>query len=310
MQDSLPNDYLLSQWISGELTEEEKVAWESSATQKEVKRILEHSENLNVAATRSKAEAWEMLNQKIQQPTPVVNMRRRYMLWGSAVAAALALVFLLIPFSGGQTSYLAEVGSQSQVRLPDGSSAELNAGSEITLTEEDWQHERALNLTGEAFFEVKKGSKFVVTTDQISVEVLGTSFNVQARPQLSQVSCYTGKVRVVDNKSQQEIILTPGQTARWSKESGLQTTAEALSAKPEWLTGKFVYKNVPLSLVLDELERQFNVSINHESTDEFSGGFDKSDLEQALYQVCSVMGLTYTFEDDKRSRIKLTPEQN
>ncbi|MEX1055990.1 MAG: FecR domain-containing protein, partial [Rhodothermales bacterium] len=70
-------------------------------------------------------------------------------------------------------------GTMVDVRLPDGSLAELNGGSEIQYNRRfgawPFNGRRSLRLEGEAFFEVVPDRRpFVVTTSDAEIEVLGT----------------------------------------------------------------------------------------------------------------------------------------
>ena len=101
-----------------------------------------------------------------------------------------------------QVSYIhTGYGELKTVLLPDSSTVVLNANSTLRLTE-DWtkQEGRQVWLEGEAYFKVQKGivtgQKFVVHTDALDVEVLGTRFNVNTRRQRSIVSLEEGKVRL------------------------------------------------------------------------------------------------------------------
>ena len=72
-------------------------------------------------------------------------------------------------------------GVRSQVELPDGSIAWLNAESEISFYESFSGRERNIELSGEAYFDVESDidKPFVVTAGQVAIEVLGTRFNVK-----------------------------------------------------------------------------------------------------------------------------------
>lgn len=62
-----------------------------------------------------------------------------------------------------------------------------------------------------------------------------------------------------------------------------------------WTAGEFNFEEESLENVFDEIERQFNVSIQYSSVAErsFSGSFNRGDLEIALQVVCEPMNLTF-----------------
>ena len=104
---------------------------------------------------------------------------------------------------------VATKGEQNIYELPDGSVATLNAQSSISYEPGEWSSARRVELNGEAFFEVKKGTPFLVKTPYGDVQVLGTSFNVDARKDHFSVACFTGSVRVVAASRSQ--VLSPGE---------------------------------------------------------------------------------------------------
>ena len=77
-------------------------------------------------------------------------------------------------------------GEKSKLILADGTVVWLNAGSSLQYAGNFNSKNREVFLTGEAYFEVTKqsdGTPFVVKTDQYSVLVKGTKFNVSSYPE-------------------------------------------------------------------------------------------------------------------------------
>ena len=153
-------------------------------------------------------------------------------------------------------------------------------------------------LEGEAFFEVEKGAEFIVWSGEKSVTVLGTSFNINSREDLYRVACFTGKVKVDNERS--HVILTPGEE---SLELGgnLNKTNFNKTKTATWRTGDFYFESTALTHVVRELERQFDIQVIF-STDTariYTGYFNTQSLEEALNMICSPMGLTYTIESNK-----------
>ncbi|NJK98129.1 MAG: FecR family protein [Bacteroidales bacterium] len=88
------------------------------------------------------------------------------------------------------TEMITPMGAKSQCILPDGTKVWLNAGSRLTYKKSFNEKERVVNLTGEAFFQVKtnKEKPFIVQTSKLSVKALGTTFNVKAYAEDKQVT--------------------------------------------------------------------------------------------------------------------------
>ena len=95
------------------------------------------------------------------------------------------------------STYVTRYGETQTILLPDSSTVLLNANSRLTLST-DWTDTREVWLEGEAFFRVRKIKritspasaehvKFIVRTDRLNVEVLGTEFNVRQRSEKTAV---------------------------------------------------------------------------------------------------------------------------
>ncbi|RMG29876.1 MAG: DUF4974 domain-containing protein [Bacteroidetes bacterium] len=212
----------------------------------------------------------------------VVRMQQTW--WYVGIAASILLLvgllfFLLRPAA---VELYAAKGSHEQLYLPDSSLVVLNADSRLRFDPAKWEDERVVFLEGEGFFEVRKGSPFVVQTPQGEVAVLGTSFNVFAREQGFSVACYTGKVRVSSAKTAAEVVLTPGMRSQADEQGQLLTTQFEPEKQPDWRSGIFTYQDAPLSWVLQEIERQYDVQLELQtdiSDKKFEGELDMRNME-------------------------------
>jgi len=217
---------------------------------------------------------------------------RRLFLFAAAAAALFAVFFL---FRGNDLGviYSTEMAKMETVKLPDGSVVTLNADSEISFDDKNWQAERKIDLKGEAFFDVMKGAKFSVVTSLGTVEVLGTSFNVFAREKELAVFCATGKVAV--NANSQETILTPNEKVLVvNGKHAKQSNVDGNQNRSTWRENIYHYDGVEFSKVIDDVKRQYNVEIslpNELKHKAFSGNFSGANAQEALSNVCYVMGL-------------------
>jgi transmembrane sensor len=250
-----------------------------------------------VPAGKSTDQAWNELQAKLNNrtsETKVIAFSWRPMV---SVAAAAALIIGLILFWPNESlkSVACNAGSHQTVALPDASTALLNAGSTISFSE-DWSDNRTVELKGQAFFEVIKGSKFQVVTPVGVVEVLGTSFDVFSRNNDFRVACRTGKVRVTAGK--QSVEIAPGFTA--VLENNRLLVGDFDLSEADWRNGEFLYEEADLTNVMDELGRQFNVQLQLPSVAgrKYTGRFSNKNLEEALQLVCLPMGLKYTIMSD------------
>ena len=206
--------------------------------------------------------------------------------WLTVAAAAVVALFIWFGTRSNQTTIVAQAGEHPSVQLPESSRIELNAGSNIVYNKKRFTKDRELTLVGEAFFQVHPGSSFTVNTPQGSVTVLGTSFNVIAWPDRFEVTCYTGKVKV-ENQNKDQLTITPGERCKNDDATKkLSTNTIALTTeKPEWIHGKFIFDNQPLKIVVEELQRQYNINVLLEPGLEnmpYTGLFESGDLDEAI----------------------------
>lgn len=230
--------------------------------------------------------------------------------WAAAASLAGIIVCSAVYFSNNVTYTTQSAGLT--VNLPDGSLVKLNKASEASYNSIAWFFNRSIALSGEAFFEVKKGSQFSVHTNNGVVQVLGTSFNVLSRKNNFAVECFTGRVKI-DN-SVNELIITKGE--RVVQAQNLQLAKETSNHKlaaPLWLKGKYTYSKVALVHVFKDIAKQYGKSIKMNSKIEkmtFSGEWDAiMKLEDVLAIVCLPFNIEAVHVSEKEIRIQKVAKQ-
>ncbi len=260
-----------------------------------------------VPGSLSNEEAFGKLMGRIEHkeiPSPKVTRNRYRILYYSAAASLALIIALFFTFRDfQQLKIIAGAGEQQVVELPDGSGVYLNAMSEIRYSEKDFQKNRLLRLNGEAYFEVKEGSLFCVESEHGNIKVLGTSFNVHSRDDYFKVSCITGRV-VVSAASETDTIIR-GESVSWIYNEYRKTREQDIIKTLGWRNGEFYYESTELRFVLDEIERQFEVSIKASGIENrrFTGSFYRGNLEEALQIVCIPMDLDFEILDQGKVRI-------
>jgi ferric-dicitrate binding protein FerR (iron transport regulator) len=178
--------------------------------------------------------------------------------------------------------------------LPDGSKVSLNAQSSLKYHPYWWWNKRELKLDGEAFFEVSKGEKFTVVSRLGKTVVLGTSFNIFSRNDKYKVDCYSGKVKVVSNKNK-EVILTPSYSAEIQNDGNVKLKKfEGNKQANAWINKMFSFTSVPLTEVLMEVERQFNIIIEADIPADliYTGNFSADiSIDETLQLLCKPFDL-------------------
>ncbi len=292
------NDLRYAKWLNGEISDAELQALEGSEALMELKKVVQTMDNWTMPSYDT-TKGYEKFREGQQTSPTRVRKLNRFALSGIAAS------FLIITFVGSK--YLlnqgevlqAYYGQTEHLAMEDGSEIWLNDGSSIAYNSADWSTERTIELTGEATFEVSKGSPFTVNTPNGTITVLGTQFNVRAWGSNLYVECYEGKVQVVSGD--QATVLTA--------QEGVNIIGGSMEAKqginntsPTWQSGTSRFYNDNLRIVCDELERQYQIKVELRSQDRnFSGNFTHVDLDQALRSICRPLGLSYTISQDENT---------
>ncbi len=153
--------------------------------------------------------------------------------------AAIGLVFMIIgslifylvsenksPLETSHYELIVPVGSRNNLVLTDGTSVWLNAGSKLRYSKNFGDSDRSVYLEGEGYFQVGKESKypFTVTTSEVEVVALGTSFNVKSYPDedVVQATLVSGSILVNRTKhkaTEQGLTLEPNQQLTYFRDT-------------------------------------------------------------------------------------------
>lgn len=301
MEQKYTDDTFLAKWLNKDLTEEERIAFEETEEYKEYAKIVEKME-LFEAPVFNKDATFENIQKRIKPQSKVVKLVPN---WVYSVAASIAILLGVFYFVGKDTVYKTSYGEQLALVLPDGSKVQLNAKSKLSFDEKDWEEgRRNLTLNGEGYFIVQKGSKFTVNTNQGSVSVLGTEFNVKRVDEYFEVKCFEGKVSVKSLK--EEAVLTQGKGFQKTKGfDAVNTTFE--NESPLWVNGESTFIETPLKYVIQELEKQYNISIDASSVNtnqQFTGTFTNKNRDVALQSVFIPLQIVVTI--DKSDKLILS----
>ncbi len=220
--------------------------------------------------------------------------------WKYGIAASLLLlvsIVLLNTIPRGE-SIRTDIAQKEEVILPDNSVVLLNAGSEIRFRESEWQENRSVHLEGEAYFKVAKGKKFDVITKQGMVSVLGTQFVVKDRKGHFEIKTFEGLVQV----KTKDTLLQVGRGTAVKLMNGRFTNSLLTKSTPDWTQGTSSFTSSPLKEVLEELQLQYNISIEKSNLPEnklFTGSFPHDNLEDALQSISIPMKLNYSISSEK-----------
>ncbi|MFY0254043.1 FecR family protein [Chitinophaga sp. 30R24] len=273
--------------------------------------IWEESKKLAPQSTVDENDAWEHFKQRVganENTTRILQLDSRPYSYQSFLRIAAVLLVLLVAAGGwffyrlyaGRPMEIVSSGTQiKQGTLPDGSQIILNKQSAIEYVYS--KHERKVKLEGEAFFNVAQdaGKPFVIKVNEVTVKVLGTSFNIKSSCDITEVVVETGAVEVTKNnnsirlQSHEKAIVTVNQEAP-SKESN---TDELYNY---YRTQTFTCNNTPLWKLVEILNEAYGVNIviadNNKRNLPLNATFHNSSLDSTL----KVIGLTYEITVEKK----------
>ena len=250
------------------------------------------------ASNFSTVDDFETFSARLEKDTvPVrkLNWIKPFLRIASVFVIGLALSYFFLFNRDVEINTLA--GEKTTIELPDASTVVVNAQSEISYSKRKWNDKREVQLTGEAFFKVAKGAKFDVVTSEGTVSVVGTQFNVKQRGSYFEVECFEGIVKVTSQNATEQ--LTAGDRLSFFKWKSFSWKRPPIKI-PQWTKNVSSFERVPLSEVIAELERQYNVKVRMEniSADQlFTGGFVHDSLENALKSISEPLDLGYRIED-------------
>lgn len=213
------------------------------------------------------------------------------------------------------------IGGMYQVTLPDGTKVWLNSATSLKYPERFDGEQRIVQLEGEAYFEVKKGSKeFIVKTNKADVTVLGTHFNVSSYNDDAFFSStlVEGKIKLTtsnDVNTNSSVILDPSQRGVLNNNS---SKIQIATVNPEiytaWKEGKFYFEKEQLDIILTRMSRWYNIDVvfDKESlkTEKFTGVFYKDrTIDNLLNMISKTARINYTItksELNNKYELKLT----
>ncbi len=166
-------------------------------------------------------------------------------------------------------------GGQYMIALPDGSKAWLNAASSLRFPTAFTGEARIVELTGEGYFEVSRlpaspasaGKKqpFLVKTGEVTVEVLGTHFNVNAYKDEEAVKTTLLEGAVKVSKGNFTGLLKPGEQSQAYRQGALKTVKKAdLEQTMAWHNGVFAFRDASIVAIMRQAQRWYDIEVIYE----------------------------------------------
>jgi transmembrane sensor len=261
-------------------------------------------------------KAWEKVNGQLAPKRKSI----LYMPWVFRVAAIFLLLFttsVVVWRLGINKQELCEFAttqydfSNPGIELPDGTKVKLNHGSKLTYPEEFSGKIREVSLTGEAFFDVTPNPEkpFIIKTNDASIKVLGTSFNVYAYSESSTVEVIvkTGKVELskqdlTEKAKVEKVLLLPGEKGTFNKLN--KTVAKEATFNPNnlsWFTHEIEFKYTRLSDVFLTLKKAYNLQITIEEGVDLSQELNATFSQQQPDYIMEVIAMTQNLKLKKQA---------
>ena len=285
----------------------------------------------DIAANQAFVEVWNNIKAEqltVQEHGKMRSIKESVWLAQPQKLAAAIIAVLLVSCSiffftrtkeAANKTYATAYGQTATVILPDSSVVTLNANSSIAYAE-TWNEDepREVWLNGEGFFSVlKKRSKgnarFKVHTDELTVEVLGTTFNVNSRRSVSTVVLNTGKVKLSlkQDDDEQDMLMKPGELVKYTVPTKeVQKKKVNVEFYSAWKENKLMFnkttlKNIALKLY-DTYGLQVIIADKALENKKFTGMVPADDVDLLL----NTLQKLYHLEISRRDKqITLTPSR-
>ncbi len=315
-------DELLAKYLLGETTDNEQkqvASWIASKEEnkkhfEQFKTIWEQSKAIELQSTIDPNDAWQRFETMIADKNttaPLAKAKVVALYWKRFAIAACVVISIGIAGYFFLTSG-AKFSSGDQVVekiLPDHSVITLNKNSTLSYSKSFNKKTRQVNLSGEAFFKVSpdKMKPFVIEVSDVTVTVVGTSFNIDETQSGVTVIVESGIVEVqamnhrVKLSPQQKIFIAKG-----SAELNVQPNHDELYNY--FRTNQFTCRNTPLKELVDALNKNFDSQIEITNPAianlKLTSQFQKENLQEILSIIAATLNVTVDYQKSGKILIK------
>ena len=275
------NYALLAKYLIGSLSSEEMeevMRWRDLSAENET--VFSEVLRLRLSWNTAKYADNERIDMALEKVNVRINRARRYRIARSLLKYA-AVILLLVSFSAVGWNYfkpetymtiaLGDSEGVKKVTLDDGSVVWLRGNSALKIPQSFSAVNRTVSLQGEAFFDVAKSAQYplYVSTNYVNIKVLGTAFNVKTDEKHQNVETVLarGKVALLDKQWNPILDMSPGEKVTYdNNKNEYATEVVDVNVCTAWRLNQFVFENVTLREIVNQLSVKFNVNINLEST--------------------------------------------
>lgn len=305
-------DLLMAKFFAAEASPEEQkrlLHWRESSTENEAlfaqsKLLWEQSHDADWEPNTQ--AAWERVKKRTKPTATVLSLRgKQWLQLAAAMLIVSGLLAILIKLYNPTVTVSTAANEVKTITLPDGSRVTLNSSSTLAYGKNLSGKKRKVTLSGEAYFEVTKNPEqpFVVESEQALVEVLGTAFNLQAKPKLKTaiLNVTEGKVQLKSTGSGAQGIVIAGQKAAIDSTGKLTPIVSIATNDMAWKNGELVFNNTSMKEVCAALENYFDITILVDDPTinncHLTATFKKPKLNKVLSIICQSLQLKYQEQD-------------
>ncbi len=258
---------LIVRKLTGEITNEESDRLDQMLMNPENQRLFAELEKVYTQSAHVRSFGEEEITREWIRLDEVISKtdgnRNRQITWVRVAASVIVLfcISMVAYYFISQPIVVTAESLKTEV-LEDGSSITLNAGASISIPRDFNKGNRNINFEGEGFFDVLRdeSAPFEVAVNDLTVRVLGTSFNIREDESKTEVTLVTGLVSLSANGT--SIALQPGEKGIYSHDS--QRLFKVSNDDPNfqsWMTRKFQFEDTPLQGVISHLNNAYGSTL-------------------------------------------------
>lgn len=288
----------LESWVSAD--QENKAQFEGYKKVWLLTKVEQDKAAIDVAGNWQQVQKQLFKEEAKVVPLKPKKQSRKWLSLAAAVTLVLVGSWVYFTYFQTQESYISNTQNQPQIiELADGSQVILNQASSIRFTINKKAKQRTAEFEGDAFFEVKRDEKmpFLIQAADVEVEVLGTSFYIDARmkEEAIQVIVESGKVAVRANEKKQ--ILSPNEQAIYTKSTQILEKQNNEDNNFNALkTNVLTFENTSLEEVVFALNRQYNADIRLGDETLQNCKIDATYKDKSLEAILTIISSTFGIE--------------
>lgn len=236
------------------------------------------------------------MQQLAQQGSTTIRTKNGQLVYEKTNGEASAPLYNTLTTAAGETYPLV---------LADGSKIWLNASSSIRFPATFAGNERKIALTGEAYFEIAHDAHkpFRIQVKQITVDVLGTHFNINSYADEATINTTLLEGAVKINSDKGSMQLAPGEQSQVSANGTLKRVAGINTDEiVAWKEGYFRFESADLTTVLRQFSHWYDLEIVYEGKvkpRKFFGMISRSSSLVNVLKMLDANNISYKIEGKK-----------